>query len=57
MCACGCRTTNSYPAESADAEWILSLGERVALATTGGTDKMPGGMERLSHVNEYKTDF
>jgi hypothetical protein len=50
------RETNSYLQSITKAEWIFSRSERLLLAaTTTTTGKMPGGMERLTHVRDYKT--
>jgi hypothetical protein len=47
--------TSSYRQRIANAEWIFSRKEGLLLAATDTTGEMPGGMERLTHVFEYRT--
>jgi hypothetical protein len=48
-----CGDTCSYAQRIAEAEWIFSRAEGLLLAATATTSEMPGGMERLTHTDEY----
>jgi hypothetical protein len=48
------RETYSYPQRIVETEWIFSRKERLLLAATETTGKMPGGMKRLNHSSQYK---
>jgi len=51
-----CGRTDNHPHGITESKWIFSREERVALATTEGTDKLPGGNVRLIHETEYKAE-
>jgi hypothetical protein len=35
--------------------WSINRAENLLLEATGTTNEMPGGMERLTHENKYKS--